>query len=298
MRQVLEKGGFIGAAVVVTRYFGGTLLGTGGLVRAYTGACRAVVDVVDWVEAREGTQVIVSGVPAAAVSSLYRLINDGPELELITEVSFDSQGCAEVELWVPEDGVARLCAQVEALARGQVSVSIGSTGSASPSVMSTSRDQLHESDDVDLVDAPEASVRSADQLVTSTSHDIGLELSSADGNSELSFATSGGVGAGCGAGLARKPAGRVRGSPPGGAFYSLKVDLPTESVQERDDQLLLLLQRGGLQEYHGAFAAKGLVLDDLLACDEQSAVAIAKECGVTKLREVYRLKKVLREASE
>ena len=38
MLEVLTGSGLINAAVVVTRYFGGTLLGTGGLVRAYTAA--------------------------------------------------------------------------------------------------------------------------------------------------------------------------------------------------------------------------------------------------------------------
>lgn len=34
--SVLEKAGLVDCAVVVTRYFGGTLLGAGGLVRAYS----------------------------------------------------------------------------------------------------------------------------------------------------------------------------------------------------------------------------------------------------------------------
>ena len=41
--DVLQKSGIVDAVVVVTRYFGGTLLGAGGLVRAYTeGAAIAV----------------------------------------------------------------------------------------------------------------------------------------------------------------------------------------------------------------------------------------------------------------
>lgn len=39
--EVLLGAGVTDAAVVVTRYFGGTLLGTGGLVRAYTQAAQA-----------------------------------------------------------------------------------------------------------------------------------------------------------------------------------------------------------------------------------------------------------------
>lgn len=40
MLEVLSGSGVTNAAVVVTRYFGGTLLGTGGLVRAYTKAVK------------------------------------------------------------------------------------------------------------------------------------------------------------------------------------------------------------------------------------------------------------------
>ncbi|WMJ76494.1 MULTISPECIES: YigZ family protein [unclassified Sedimentibacter] len=42
--NVINQENIINAAVVVTRYFGGVLLGTGGLVRAYTRACKAGLD--------------------------------------------------------------------------------------------------------------------------------------------------------------------------------------------------------------------------------------------------------------
>ncbi len=41
--DLLRKSGMENLVVVVTRYFGGTLLGTGGLVRAYTAAAKAAV---------------------------------------------------------------------------------------------------------------------------------------------------------------------------------------------------------------------------------------------------------------
>lgn len=43
---VLRGSGLGDAALVITRYFGGTLLGTGGLVKAYTEAAQSVVNAV------------------------------------------------------------------------------------------------------------------------------------------------------------------------------------------------------------------------------------------------------------
>ena len=43
MLQVLNKNELVNILVVVTRYFGGILLGTGGLVRAYTQATQNVL---------------------------------------------------------------------------------------------------------------------------------------------------------------------------------------------------------------------------------------------------------------
>ncbi|MBQ2085696.1 MAG: YigZ family protein [Oscillospiraceae bacterium] len=42
--DILDRGDITDTVIVVTRYFGGTLLGTGGLVRAYSSAARMGVD--------------------------------------------------------------------------------------------------------------------------------------------------------------------------------------------------------------------------------------------------------------
>ena len=45
--EVIDGAGLKNVAIVVTRYFGGVLLGTGGLVRAYSGAAQGVVSAAD-----------------------------------------------------------------------------------------------------------------------------------------------------------------------------------------------------------------------------------------------------------
>jgi len=50
--EVLRKSGLDDCAVVVTRYFGGILLGAGGLTRAYSAAAKAAIDaagIAEWV---------------------------------------------------------------------------------------------------------------------------------------------------------------------------------------------------------------------------------------------------------
>jgi uncharacterized YigZ family protein len=59
---VLQGSGLGDAVVVVTRYFGGTKLGTGGLVRAYGDAVRAVIEAVPRAE-KVPTYTVMLSVP-------------------------------------------------------------------------------------------------------------------------------------------------------------------------------------------------------------------------------------------
>jgi len=62
MLAVLQGSGLGDTAVVVTRYFGGTKLGTGGLVRAYSDAVKAVLDVLPRAE-KVPTHTVMLAVP-------------------------------------------------------------------------------------------------------------------------------------------------------------------------------------------------------------------------------------------
>jgi len=66
---VLRGSGLGDAALVVTRYFGGTLLGTGGLVKAYTEAAQSVVNAVE-----RGRRVPVHAVMAAIPYNLLERV--------------------------------------------------------------------------------------------------------------------------------------------------------------------------------------------------------------------------------
>ena len=55
--NVLEKNNLCNVLLVVTRYFGGILLGAGGLVRAYTEAAAKAVEAANIVEEEEGYEI-------------------------------------------------------------------------------------------------------------------------------------------------------------------------------------------------------------------------------------------------
>ncbi len=44
MLNILQKNGYVNVLIIVTRYFGGILLGTGGLVRAYSNSLMLATD--------------------------------------------------------------------------------------------------------------------------------------------------------------------------------------------------------------------------------------------------------------
>lgn len=57
MLNILEKNNFINILVIVTRYFGGILLGTGGLVKAYSEATQKVIEKSKIVIEEEGIEL-------------------------------------------------------------------------------------------------------------------------------------------------------------------------------------------------------------------------------------------------
>ena len=58
LKVILEKG-LSNVLVVVTRYFGGTLLGTGGLVRAYTEATIKALETITYVNKAMGNEILL-----------------------------------------------------------------------------------------------------------------------------------------------------------------------------------------------------------------------------------------------
>jgi uncharacterized YigZ family protein len=77
MLEVLLGSGVRNIAVVVTRYFGGVLLGTGGLVRAYTQAVKEGLAACEIGIMRQGTELLIEAEYNDIGKVLYLLGNRG-----------------------------------------------------------------------------------------------------------------------------------------------------------------------------------------------------------------------------
>jgi uncharacterized YigZ family protein len=99
--NALLNSGVGDVVVVVTRYFGGVKLGRGGLVRAYGGGARRVLQVTPLVERITYTLAMVT-VEYAAVDTIRRLI--GEHDGVIVEETFGESAAFEAK--VPEDRFA------------------------------------------------------------------------------------------------------------------------------------------------------------------------------------------------
>ncbi len=103
MLELLQGNSLHCAAAVVTRYFGGTLLGTGGLVRAYSSALREAIENAEIVLCMKGKELTISCSYAAAGKLQYLFAAEGfsaPEMFY--------GGDVEMILTVPEDSVGKV----------------------------------------------------------------------------------------------------------------------------------------------------------------------------------------------
>lgn len=87
MLEVLNGRGVSDVVAVVTRYFGGTLLGAGGLVRAYGDAVGAALDEAG-VRERRLQQILEVTVPAAEAG---RIDNQLRIVATVRDVSYGSE---------------------------------------------------------------------------------------------------------------------------------------------------------------------------------------------------------------
>jgi putative IMPACT (imprinted ancient) family translation regulator len=119
MLAVLRGADLGDVTVVVTRYFGGTLLGTGGLVRAYSDAVRAVLAILPRTERIELCQLRID-VSYAAYATARRIL-EAHQAVILQEtfaelVQIDAQLACEVRDTV--------CAQLIDQSAGQAHIAM------------------------------------------------------------------------------------------------------------------------------------------------------------------------------
>jgi uncharacterized YigZ family protein len=114
---VLRGSGLGDAVVVVTRYFGGTLLGTGGLVRAYGDAAKAVLAIAPREEKIERRALRVL-LPYSAYDQARRLLAAHSGAALAEEFAAD----VTLDVLLPAAQIAPFVAALETLTAGQALV--------------------------------------------------------------------------------------------------------------------------------------------------------------------------------
>ena len=77
MRQMLEREGLTNLVCVVTRYFGGIKLGTGGLVRAYTSSAKLALEAAGKHTVKDVTRMYVT-IPYTLLGKLQNLEKSEP----------------------------------------------------------------------------------------------------------------------------------------------------------------------------------------------------------------------------
>ncbi|WP_319541481.1 YigZ family protein [uncultured Pseudodesulfovibrio sp.] len=105
-------------AVVVTRYFGGTKLGTGGLVRAYSGMVKLGFETLPTKEMVETTTRSVT-IPYQSVTLFKRMLPDF-EAEILTEEFTDTAGFT---LEMPEEHLGKFIDRLTELTDGRANIS-------------------------------------------------------------------------------------------------------------------------------------------------------------------------------
>ncbi|MDR0381575.1 MAG: YigZ family protein [Oscillospiraceae bacterium] len=118
--DVLRHAGVYDAICVVTRYFGGVLLGTGGLVRAYARAAREALDAAGLATMQRWTRLTLS-CPYPLLTPVRREITAAGGVE----ESLDYAADVSVALWMPAPLAGAFVERITDLTAGRVTPAAG-----------------------------------------------------------------------------------------------------------------------------------------------------------------------------
>ncbi|MEG1942845.1 MAG: YigZ family protein [Angelakisella sp.] len=113
--EVLQKEGLTDVAVVVTRYFGGILLGTGGLVHSYTQGAKCALDAAKILHMTPAVRVELD----IGYDFYGKLTYILPDYDIVTEASDFAEGI-RLRLLIKADRLAEFSAQLLELSGGIV----------------------------------------------------------------------------------------------------------------------------------------------------------------------------------
>ncbi len=116
---VLQKQELCGAAVVVTRYFGGVLLGAAGLLRAYTKAAADGVAAAGVITVKPYDKIDVTVTFSDAERVRYELNKKG-----VTDFKVEYTDKVTFTLSVPEEQTASLTARLTELTAGKAKIAV------------------------------------------------------------------------------------------------------------------------------------------------------------------------------
>lgn len=115
--EVLTGRGLKNVLVVVTRYFGGTLLGTGGLVRAYSQAAQAGLDASRVITKQVGCHITID----TDYNGLGRLQYVAAQMKLaVLDTLYTDK--VQMKLLVPMELCGRVCKEVTEVTAGQAEI--------------------------------------------------------------------------------------------------------------------------------------------------------------------------------
>ncbi len=120
MLEILQHEGLHDVVAVVTRYFGGVLLGTGGLVRAYQGAVQEALPACRFGQRFTGQEIDIL-LPYTLLGKIQHFLRERPgvfELETIYEQD------VTVKLVTPVSEKDALCRGIKDLLGGQAGLTI------------------------------------------------------------------------------------------------------------------------------------------------------------------------------